>query len=57
MTITKLTGILERHGIKHEVIGNKVMAEDQYTINGVLHTDILDMTDISTEQLYDWLGY
>lgn len=57
MTITKLTAILERHGIKYEVIGSKVMAEDQYTINGVLHTDILDMTDISIEQLYDWLGY
>jgi len=57
MTITKLTSILERHGIKHEVIDNKVIAEDQYTINGVLHTDTVDMTGISTEQLYDWLGY
>ena len=57
MTIEKLTSILEKHGIKFEVIGNKVMAEDEYTINGVLHTDTLDMTDISPEQLYDWLGY
>jgi len=57
MTITKLTSILEKHGIKFEVIDNKVIAEDEYTINGVLHTDTLDMTDISPEQLYDWLGY
>jgi len=57
MTIEKLTSILEKHGIKFEVIDNKVMAEDEYTINGVLHTDTLDMTDISPEQLYDWLGY
>ncbi len=57
MTITKLTSILAKHGINFEVIGNKVIAEDSYTINGVLHTDTLDMTDISPEQLYDWLGY
>ena len=57
MTIAQLTRILDKHGIKFEVIGNKVMAEDEYTINGVLHTDTLDMTDISPEQLYDWLGY
>jgi hypothetical protein len=57
MTIEKLTRILAKHGITFEVIDNKVMAEDAYTINGVLHTDTLDMTDISPEQLYDWLGY
>lgn len=57
MTIEKLTSILEKHGIKFEVIDNKVMVEDEYSINGVLHTDTLDMTDISPEQLYDWLGY
>ena len=57
MTITQLTRILDNHGIAYEIIGNKVMAEDCYTINGILHTDILDMTYISPEQLYDWLGY
>ena len=57
MTITELTRILTNHGINFTVIENKVMAEDEYTINGVLHTDILDMTYISKEQLYDWLGY
>ena len=57
MYISELTKILDAHGIKYEVIGNKVMAEDNYTINGVLHTDILDMTYISKEQLWDWLGY
>lgn len=57
MTIEKLTRILGKHGIKYEVIAGKVMVEDEYTINGVLHTDTLDMTDISPEQLYDWLGY
>ena len=57
MPINKLTSILERHGIKYEVIDNRVMAEEEYTINGVLHTDTIDMTDISPVQLYDWLGY
>lgn len=57
MTITQLTRILTKHGINFTVINNKVIAEDSYTINGVLHTDTLDMTGISPEQLYDWLGY
>ena len=57
MTIKKLTSILEKHGINFQVIGSKVIAEDQYTINGVLHTEALDITDISPDQLYDWLGY
>ena len=57
MTIEKLTKILDQHFINYEIIGNKVMAEDVYTINGVLHVDVLDMTYISEEQLWDWLGY
>lgn len=57
MTINKLTRILAKHYINFEVVGSKVIAEDEYTINGVLHTDTIDMTDISPVQLYDWLGY
>ena len=57
MTIQELTKILEAHGITFWIEDGKVMAEDEYTYNGVLHVDILDMTDISKEQLWDWLGY
>lgn len=57
MTITQLTSILAKHGINFTIINNKVIAEDSYAINGVLHTDTLDITGISPEQLYDWLGY
>ena len=57
MTIEKLTRILEKHGVPYELIDGKVMAEDCYTYNGVLYMDILDVTYISPEQLYDWLGY
>lgn len=57
MTITQLTRILDRHYINYEVIDGKVMAEEHYTINGVPGMDIIDLTDISPEQLYDWLGY
>ena len=57
MTITQLTRILTKHGINFTIINNKVIAEDSYTINGVLHTDTLDITSISKEQLFDWLGY
>lgn len=57
MTISQIARILTKHGINYTIVGNKIMVEDEYTINGILHTDTLDMTYISPEQLYDWLGY
>lgn len=57
MTITQLTRVLEQHGISHEVVNGKVLAEDSYSIDGEAYSEIIDLTDISTEQLYDWLGY
>ena len=57
MTNTQLTKVLEQHGIAFEVLENKVMVQDEYSIDGTLHSDTVDMTGISPEQLYDWLGY
>ena len=57
MTIKQLTRVLEQHGIAFQVIANKVIVEDEYTINGVLHSDTVDLTNISNKELYDWLGY
>ncbi len=57
MTIQELTRILTKHGITYNVINGKVIAIDEYSINGEIFTELLDMTYISPEQLYDWLGY
>ena len=57
MTIKQLTKVLEQHGITFEIIANNVMVQDEYSINGVLHSDTVDLTDISNKELYDWLGY
>ena len=57
MTIEKLARILAKHSINFTIVDTKVIAEDQYTINGVLHTDTIVLTDISPKQLYAWLGY
>ena len=57
MTIKQLTKVLEQHGIALQVIANRVMVQDEYSINGVLHTDTVDLTDISIDNLKDWLGY
>jgi hypothetical protein len=57
MTINELTHILDKHGIIYSIVNNKVIANDEYSVNGVLYTDTLDLTYISVEQLYDWLGY
>ena len=57
MTISQISKILEKHGINYTITGNRIIADDEYTLNGILHIDTLDMTDIDPEQLYDWLGY
>lgn len=57
MTINELTHVLDKHGIIYSIVNNKVIANDEYSVNGVLYTDTLDLTYISVEQLYDWLGY
>ena len=57
MTIKKLTAILENHSINYEIINGRVIAEECYTLNGLLYTDKIDLTDISLKQLYEWLGY
>ena len=57
MTISQIARILSKHGIGYTITENKIIADDEYTINGILHTDIIDMTDIDSEELYSWLGY
>ena len=57
MTISQIERILAKHGIGYTITGNKIMADDEYTINGILHTDTIDLTGISKEHLYEWLGY
>lgn len=57
MTIQELTNILNAHGITYEIADGKVIADDDYTLNGMNYTDKIDLTEISKEQLIDWLGY
>jgi hypothetical protein len=57
MTIQELTRILTKHGITYTVLGGKVVAIDEYSINGEIFTELQDLTNISKERLYDWLGY
>lgn len=57
MTTSQIARILTKHGIDYTITENKIIAVDEYTINGILHSDTIDITDISKEQLYEWLGY
>lgn len=57
MTIHNLTKLLDAHGINYDIIDNKVIADNSYTIDGILHADTIDLTDFSKEQLLTWLGY
>ena len=57
MTIQELTKILDAHGIAYEIINDRVIADDNYTLDGIGYTDKIDLTDYSMTQLKDWLGY
>ena len=57
MTISQISKILEKHCINYTITGNRIIADDEYTINGILHIDTLDITGIESEELYEWLGY
>lgn len=57
MTVQEITRILDAHSIDYEIIDNKVIADDNYTLNGVGYTDKIDLTNFTKAQLRDWLGY
>lgn len=57
MTIKMLTTILDAHSITYEIIDGRVIADDNYTLNGIGYTDKIDLTEYNMEQLKDWLGY
>ena len=52
-----LSTILSIHHIEHKVINNRMMVENEYTLDGVFYTETIDLTGISIDDLYDWLGY
>lgn len=57
MTIKMLTAILDAHSITYEVTDGRVIADDNYTLDGIGYTEKIDLTDFSMNQLKDWLGY
>ena len=57
MTIQYLTKLLDAHGINYDIIDNKVIADNSYAIDGILHADTIDLTNYSKEQILAWLGY
>lgn len=52
-----ITRILNAHYIEHETIDDRIIAVEQYTIDGIPGEDRIDMTDWSFDRLYAWLGY
>lgn len=57
MTVQEIAKILETHGINYEITGNKIIADSDYTLNGIQYTDKVNLSDMNKNQLYDWLGY
>lgn len=52
-----ITRILNAHYIEHETAGDRVIAVEQYTVDGIPGEERIDVTDWSFDRLYAWLGY
>lgn len=57
MTLIQIAKILEAHSIGYTIECGRILANDEYTIDGVLHIEHTDVTDMSMRKLFDWLGY
>ena len=49
--------ILKRHGIRFEIIDGKLIADDEYSLDGLHYSEKKDLTDYSIRNLKAWLGY
>ena len=57
MSINAIKNILTLHGINYSEENNRIIAEENYTFEGNLYTDLVDVTDWSRKKLIVWLGY
>jgi hypothetical protein len=48
---------LSSHGINYNVDGDRLLAEEAYTLNGNVGTSWVDVTSWTLSQLATWLGY
>lgn len=55
-TAEKLAEIIRNHGINAASMGSKIIADDNYTINGVGHTESITLT-ADRRIVMAWLGY
>jgi hypothetical protein len=49
--------LLNRHGIKFEIIKGKLIADDEYSLNGLYCCEKRDLTHYSINDVKLWLGY
>lgn len=55
LTVIKM--ILKRHGINFEMINDRLIADDEYSIDGKLYIEKADLTNYSVQSIKTWLGY
>jgi hypothetical protein len=57
MTNLKIQSTLQCHGVTSIVTGDKIMALDEYTIEGLPWSTWIDVTGFTGSQLRNFLGY
>lgn len=49
--------LLNRHGIKFEMVQGRLIAEDEYSLKGRYCCEKTDLTHYSINDVKRWLGY
>lgn len=54
--MSRLTRILNDFGIEFLIEKNRLIAIEEYMIDGEFFHSRIDITDWSTQEIFDWLG-
>jgi hypothetical protein len=49
--------ILKRHGIRFEIVEGRLIADNEYNLDGRYYSEKIDLTDHSIKNIKIWLGY
>jgi len=55
--LTVIQMILKRHGINFEMINDRLIADDEYSMDGKLYSEKRDLTNYKIVDVKAWLGY
>ena len=55
MPIHLQASMLDAHGIDYEIENDRILVKESHTLYGRVYPELVDVTDLSSLQLADWL--